>query len=108
MEKKTVLIVDDDQIVREQIEKELRREFFNAVIAHDGKTALEIFRREKIDIVILDVKLPDIDGLEVLGTIKKEKPDCEVIVITGWGSQEIAITALRKGAIDYIEKPMQA
>lgn len=107
MEKKTVLIVDDDQIIREQIEKELRREFFNVVMAHDGKTALDLFRREKIDIVILDVKLPDIDGLEVLGTIKKEKPDCEVIVITGWGSQEIAITALRKGAIDYIEKPMK-
>ena len=107
MEQKTVLIVDDDQIIREQIEKELRREFFNAFKAHDGKTALEIFRREKIDIVILDVKLPDMDGLDILATIKKEKPDCEVIVITGWGSQEIAITALRKGAIDYIEKPMK-
>ncbi len=106
MEKRNVLIVDDDTLVREQIAKELKREFFNPVSARDGQSALEIFRREKIDIVILDVKLPDIDGLIVLETIKKEKPGCEVVVITGWGSQEIAITALRKGAIDYIEKPM--
>ena len=107
MDTRTVLIVDDDKIIREQLEKELKREFFRPFLAADGKTALEAFSQEKIDIVILDVKLPDIDGLEVLKRIKEKKPDCEVIVITGFGAQEIAITSLRKGAIDYIEKPIE-
>ncbi|NVL90191.1 MAG: response regulator [Desulfobacterales bacterium] len=107
MKTKTVLIVDDDKIIREQLEKELKRNFFKALLAADGKTALETFSQEEIDIVILDVKLPDIDGLKVLKTIKAKKPDCEVIVITGLGTQEIAIQSLRRGAIDYIEKPIE-
>ena len=106
MKKKAVLIVDDDRIIRKQLENELKRDFFETFVAADGKTTLEIFGREKIDIVILDVKLPDIDGLELLKDIKEKKPDCEVIVITGVGSQEIAISSLRRGAIDYIEKPI--
>ncbi len=106
MKTKTVLIVDDDKIIREQLQKELKREFFKTFLASDGKTALESLNQEEIDIVILDVKLPDMDGLEVLKVIKEERPDCEVIVITGMGSQEIAIKSLRKGAIDYIEKPI--
>ncbi|MFH1293741.1 MAG: response regulator [Pseudomonadota bacterium] len=107
MQIKTVLIVDDDRIIREQLEKALKREFFRPFVAADGQTALEIFSREEIDIVILDVKLPDIDGLEILKGIKEKRPDCEVIVITGLGSQEIAIKSLRMGAIDYIEKPIE-
>ena len=107
MKTKTVLIVDDDRIIREQLQKELKREFFKTFLASDGKTALESLNREEIDIVILDVRLPDMDGLEVLKEIKEKRPDCEVIVITGMGSQEIAIKSLRKGAIDYIEKPIE-
>ena len=106
MKKKTVLIVYDDRIIRKQLENELKRDFFETFVAADGKTTLEIFGREEIDIVVLDVKLPDIDGLELLKDIKEKKPGCEVIVITGLGSQEIAISSLRGGAIDYIEKPI--
>ena len=107
MNTRTVLIVDDDKIIREQLRKELKRGFFEVFLAADGKTALEAFSQQEIDIVILDIKLPDIDGLEVLTKIKEKKPDCEVIVITGFGAQEIAITSLRRGAIDYIEKPLE-
>ena len=107
MNTRTVLIVDDDKIIREQLSKELKRGFFEVFLAADGKTALEAFSQQEIDIVILDIKLPDIDGLEVLTKIKEKKPDCEVIVITGFGAQEIAITSLRRGAIDYIEKPIE-
>jgi DNA-binding response OmpR family regulator len=107
MKTKTVLIVDDDKIILEQLAKELKRNFFKTFLAADGKTALETFSQEEIDIVVLDVKLPDIDGLEVLKEIKEKKPDCEVIVITGLGTQEIAIQSLRRGAIDYIEKPIE-
>ncbi len=107
MNTRAVLIVDDDKIIREQLRKELKRGYFEVFLAADGKTALETFSQQEIDIMILDVKLPDIDGLEVLAKIKEKKPDCEVIVITGSGTQEIAITSLRRGAIDYIEKPIE-
>jgi len=107
MSKKTVLIVDDDRIIREQLARELKRNFFQTFLAADGKTALETFSKEEIEILLLDIKLPDMDGLEILETVKENKPDCEVIVITGFGTQEIAIQSLRRGAIDYIEKPIR-
>lgn len=106
MEIRKVLIVDDDKIIREQLKKELQRNFFSCYEASNGREALEIFNHEDIDIVLLDVKLPDINGLEVLEKIKKKKPDCEIIVMTGFGTQEIAVQSLRRGAIDYIEKPI--
>lgn len=107
MEPTKVLIVDDDEIIRTQLEKELKRNFFQTYLSADGSTTLEIFAKEKIDIMLLDIKLPDMDGLELLQKIKSEKPGCEVIVITGFGTQEIAIQSLRRGAIDYIEKPIK-
>lgn len=107
MKPRTVLIVDDDKLIREQLEKELKRNYFQTREAADGKTALEIFAREDINILLLDVRLPDMDGLKVLVRVKEEKPGCEVIVITGFGTQEIAIHSLRMGAIDYIEKPIK-
>jgi two-component system NtrC family sensor kinase len=107
MDTRTVLIVDDDKLIREQLRKGLKREFFEVFLAADGKTALETVTQEEIGIVILDIKLPDIDGLEVLTKIKEKRPDCEVVVITGWGTRDIAIQSLRRGAIDYIEKPIE-
>ena len=107
MEKRAVLIVDDDRIIREQLEKELARNFFSTFTAVDGDSALELFARESIDILLLDVHLPGMDGLEVLKKVKAEKPECEVIVMTGYGTHDIAIKSLRCGAIDYIEKPIQ-
>ncbi len=92
--------------MREQLEKELKRNFFDTVIAKDGMHALKIFQQEQIDIILLDVGLPDMDGLEILKKVKAEKPDCEVIIVTGFGNQDLAIKSLRWGAIDYIEKPL--
>jgi two-component system NtrC family sensor kinase len=106
MKTRTVLIVDDDKIIREQLEKELKRNFFNTLLAADGKTALEKLSENKVDILILDVKLPDMDGLEVLQQVKEKTPGCEVIVVTGFGTREIAVQSLRRGAIDYIDKPL--
>jgi len=104
---KTILIVDDDELVRTQLLKELKRNFFNTFIAGNGEEAIGIFNNEDIDIVLLDIKLPDTNGLNILERIKQEKSECEVVVITGYGTREIAIQSLRRGAIDYIEKPIQ-
>jgi two-component system NtrC family sensor kinase len=106
MKTRTVLIVDDDKIIREQLAKELKRNFFNTLLAADGKTALEKLSENKVDILILDIKLPDMDGLEVLQKVKEKTPGCEVIVVTGFGTREIAVQSLRRGAIDYIDKPL--
>ena len=107
MKTRAVLIVDDDRIIREQLEKELLRNFFTTFLAADGKTALELFDRSDIDIALIDIRLPDIDGLELLATMKAQKPQCEVIVVTGFGNHDIAIQSLRRGAIDYLEKPVK-
>jgi two-component system NtrC family sensor kinase len=104
--RKSVLIIDDDRIICEQLQNELRRNFFTTFLATSGEQALEIYDREDIDIVILDIMLPDIDGLDLLSDIKTTEKSPEVIVITGYGTQEIAVLSLRRGAIDYIEKPI--
>lgn len=105
---RTVLIVDDDRIIREQLGKELRRHFFRVLAAVSGKEAMDLLAKENVDVMLLDVKLPDINGLDIIKRAKEIKPGCEVVVITGYGTQEIAIQALRMGAIDYIEKPIDA
>jgi len=104
--RRSVLIVDDETVILGQLAKELKRNFFKVLTAASGKEALEIFSKEAPDMILLDVNLPDIDGLEVLGRVKKTRPDCEVIVVTGYGTQDVAVQALRRGAIDYIEKPV--
>ncbi|MBF0486650.1 MAG: response regulator [Nitrospirae bacterium] len=103
--KTTVLIVDDDRIIREQLEKEISRGFYNVVTAADGKSAIEALGRGDVGIVIIDINLPDIDGINLLKRLKGMRPECELIVMTGYGNLDLAVQSLRSGAIDYIEKP---
>ncbi len=107
MRKKEVLIVDDDRVTREFLSVEVKRQYFNTRTTANGRDTLALMKENNIDIVLLDVRLPDVDGFEILKKIKQLRPDCEVIVITGFGNQEVAIQALRWGAIDYIEKPIK-
>jgi len=105
--KRKVLIVDDDTLIRTQLEKELKRNFFDVVLAEDGHQTKAYFDPPQgIDIVLLDVQLPDASGLDLLKFIKEKQPDCEAIMITGYGNTEVAIQSLRNGATDYIEKPI--
>jgi len=106
MKTRKVLVVDDDQMIREQIARELKRNYCEPLVAASGKEGLEVFAREDISILLLDVNLPDVDGLEFLKTVKAQRPQCQVIMITGYGSEQIAVQSLRRGAIDYLEKPM--
>ncbi|WP_420266079.1 response regulator [Candidatus Magnetominusculus dajiuhuensis] len=103
--KTTVLIVDDDRIIREQLEKEISRGFYNVVTAADGKSAVEALGRGDVSIAIIDINLPDIDGIKLLKKLKGMRPECELIVMTGYGNLDLAVSSLRSGAIDYIEKP---
>ncbi|MBF0544521.1 MAG: response regulator [Candidatus Riflebacteria bacterium] len=102
---KTVLIVDDDRIIRIQLERELKRCFSRVLTSSNAEDALTTFSKERIDLLLLDVQLPDIDGLDLLSQVKVINPNCEVIVISSSGS-DVAVRALVRGAIDYLEKPI--
>jgi DNA-binding response OmpR family regulator len=103
---RTILIVDDDPTICSELQKELKRNFFPTHVAGNSKDALEILNKNKIDIILLDIFMPDIDGLDMLEKVKAKWAAIEVIIITGYSSQDVAIKALRRGAIDYLEKPI--
>lgn len=105
-----ILVIDDDKIIRERLEKLLNLEGYQVFIAEGGRRGLDIFRKEKPDIVLLDLKMPGMDGIEVLKEIKKgpkKSTGAEVIMITGHGAVESAIEALKIGAFEYIQKPIE-
>ncbi|PIV20880.1 MAG: hypothetical protein COS40_10235 [Deltaproteobacteria bacterium CG03_land_8_20_14_0_80_45_14] len=105
--KKKILVVDDNQEFVGLIRKILERKDFNVSIALDGKTAIEKALSDVPELVLLDLKLPDIPGEEVLKRIKEIDKDIAVIVITGYGGEQVAVEMMRKGAIDFLSKPIE-
>ena len=103
---KKVLTVDDDEFVREILVAYLEDSGYEVLQAENGRLGLETFRRENPDLVMLDLRMPEMDGLEVLGHITKESPDTPVILVSGMGTIGDAIKALKLGAWDYIAKPI--
>ncbi len=102
-----ILVVDDEQIIRESISFLLRKEGFAVEEAANGKEAYGKVAAEPFDIVVTDLEMPVMKGIELLNKISEVSPQTLVIIITAYGSLETAITALRKGAIDYILKPVE-
>ncbi|MFC1837544.1 EAL domain-containing protein [Thermodesulfobacteriota bacterium] len=101
-----ILVIDDDPAILEVMANYLKSKGFTPLLAQDGETGLEIFTRESPDLVLLDLRLPGMDGLEVLDRINKESPDIPVIIISGQGTVKDASDALKSGAWDYITKPI--
>jgi response regulator RpfG family c-di-GMP phosphodiesterase len=101
-----VLTVDDDEFVREILAAYLEDSGYDVLQAENGRLGLETFRRESPDLVMLDLRMPEMDGLEVLGHITQESPDTPVILVSGMGTIGDAIKALKLGAWDYIAKPI--
>jgi two-component system NtrC family response regulator len=106
MEKMGILIVEDEETQRVLLEGLLRKEGYAATGAHDGERALQLVRERTFEIVLLDYKLPDMDGLTVLKKLKEMNPEIQVIMITAFGSIENAVTALKEGAFEYLTKPI--
>ena len=102
-----VLSIDDDRIILKLLDEFLRSEGYTSLTAKNGEEGLTIFKREKPQVVIVDVLMPDIDGLEVLKEVKGMDPEVEVIVMTGFGDMDMVIRALREGASDFLQKPIQ-
>jgi DNA-binding NtrC family response regulator len=101
-----ILVVDDEQIIRESLSFVLRKEGFEVEEAANGKEALERQEKNPFDIVITDIEMPEMRGMELLEQITRRTPQTFVVIITAFGSLETAVQALRKGAYDYILKPL--
>jgi DNA-binding response OmpR family regulator len=103
----TALVVDDDRfflaVLGDFVSHELK---MRPILVEDGATALDILESERVDLVLLDIIMPGMDGLEVLGKIKDRRPSLPVIMVTSTSSVEHVITALRYGADDFVRKPV--
>ena len=99
----SILIIDDEKNIREGLKKALS--FYNIFTAENGKDGYKIFLSEKIDLVITDLRMPETDGFELLDKILKEFPETPVIMLTGHGTIENAVDAMRRGAYDFLTKP---
>ncbi len=102
--KETILIVDDEEELRKLLAKILKLEGFATLEAENGAKAREIFKKEEIALVITDVRLPDISGIELISEIKKVNPLTEILVITAYGTIEDGVKAIKEGAFDYLTK----
>jgi len=105
MEQRKILIADDDHIEKESLATILHREGYETITAGDGKEAWEKIQQSPPDLVLTDLKMPYLNGLELLSEIKAHYPEIEVVIITGYATVESAINAMKVGAIDYISKP---
>jgi len=101
-----VLIIEDDEATCKRLKREVKKEGFDVITAYDGEEGVKAFRENNIDIVISDYSLPKKTGLEIMRTVLSERPETAFIMITGHGSQDIAVEAINDGALDYIKKPI--
>jgi two-component system, NtrC family, response regulator PilR len=105
MKKKKILVVDDEQDVRETLESVLAKLDYDPVVAAGGKEALEIIKQNKIDVVLSDLYMPEMDGIELLKRVKTENRNMVFLMITAHPTIETAVDAIKKGAYDYLTKP---
>ncbi len=101
----SILVVDDERSIRRTLREILEYEELNVEEAEDGEQALKRVRDERFDMVLLDIKMPKVDGMEVLATLSQEVPELPVVMISGHATIETAVEATRLGAFDFIEKP---
>ena len=102
----TILVVDDEAAIRETLDQLLTYEKYAVRLAADGAEALSLLAEARIDAMLLDIKMPDMDGFEVLSRMRSDGRDVPVIVVSGHGNIETAVEAVRLGAYDFLEKPL--
>ena len=105
-DKPTILIVDDEKNILTSLSRMLDLEGFRPVVAGSGRVALDKLADETADAVLLDVRMPDMDGVQTLAAIRETYPDIPVVMMSGHASLEVAVSALQAGAVDFIEKPV--
>lgn len=105
MQKKRVLVIDDERIVLDSITKVLKEDNFEVDVTLSGRQGLEWAIAKDYDIVLTDLRMPDIGGMRVLRDVKRAKPALPVVMITGFGNVKSAVQAMKLGAAEYLEKP---
>ncbi|SPF36959.1 Response regulator receiver domain protein [Syntrophobacter sp. SbD1] len=102
-----ILILDDEPLVGQRLKPALEKEHYNVEIFVEPKGALARMREKKFDIVVTDIRMEELDGLQVLENVRANSPETKVIMITGYASIETAREAVTKGAFDFIAKPFR-
>ena len=105
-DKTKILVVDDEEVIRLCLSRTLSGERCNVEVVTNGRDALQRLEQQPFDVVLLDVRMPGLDGMTVLKTIKQKWPDSEVIIITGYPEVDSAKQAVTLGAYDYLAKPV--
>jgi len=105
LDKHNLLVVDDEAVIREGMRRILASQGYHVETSASGRTAIEIIQEQDFDVVITDLKMPGMDGIEVLKTIRILQPEVPVIIITGYSTVDTAVEAMKNGAFDYIAKP---
>jgi DNA-binding response OmpR family regulator len=103
--KNNILVVDDESIARQSLSDILRLEGYNVTPIANGELAVEHIRRYSVDLILLDLKMPGMNGLDVVQVVSQISPDTEIILLTAYGSMESAVEALRQRVHDYLLKP---
>lgn len=101
-----VLVIDDEKAIRNTLKDILGLEGYDVLLAENGPQGIELFAKGGIDIVFLDIKMPEMDGMEVLDKLQEAAPEVPIIMISGHGTIETAVEAIKKGAYDFIAKPL--
>lgn len=107
MAEATVLIIDDEKGMRWALEKALQSEGYEVITVDNGYDGISVLGSSRVSLVLLDYKMPDIDGLETLLQIKQNHPNIPVIFMTAFSSMPTALEAIKRGAVGYITKPFQ-
>jgi two-component system response regulator HydG len=102
-----ILVVDDEHGILQSLKKIYERENFRVSITDSGEEALEIVRSERVDLVLSDIMMPKMSGIELLRAVKAISPSIEVVMMTAFGTVENAVDCMRKGAYDFISKPLK-
>jgi len=103
----TVLVVDDEPSNLTSIEKIFQKDGMRVKTAHGAREALDVLRQHRVDVVLTDLMMPAVSGLELLRAVKQMAPDVEVVMMTAYGTVETAVQAMREGAYDFVEKPLK-
>ena len=100
----TILVIDDEQGIRNLLDTLLRRKGYDVILAESGRKGLELFRREHPDVIVLDLKMPEMDGIEVLEQVRSLNPDQHVIILTGAGTPEMEQRVYALGVYEFVHK----
>jgi two-component system NtrC family response regulator len=106
MAEETILVIDDEAAQREALAGHLRKQGYEVLIADNGRSGLDILQQNLVDLILTDLRMPDMDGMEVLKGARQLNPEVEVVIITAYGTVGGAVEAIQGGACHYLEKPI--